>query len=241
MKRLFLLCGLMLVFRCSMLAGNIYLVSIGITDYPGTKNDLRLPAKDALTIQGVYDRNGKATTVALVNSQATKARIKEYVDRLFSKAGKNDVIVLFFSGHGYKGGFVAYDSFLSYDEIRTMIAKSHAGGKIVLADACFSGKMRTKGRVAHGSLRNGGKDELMFFLSSRDDETSIERADMKNGFFTSCLQKALRGEADANRDRAITARELFNYVSVGVKRLSRNRQHPVMWGRFDDTLAVMSW
>ena len=80
-----------------------------------------------------------------------------------------------------------------------------------------------------------------FFLSSRNNETSIECTDMKNGFFTSCLQNGLRGRADANRDRIITAKELFDYVSKGVKRLSGDKQHPVMWGRFSDEMVVMKW
>ena len=53
------------------------------------------------------------------------------------------------------------------------------------------------------------KSNVMLFLSSRDNETSIERKDMKNGFFTTCLVSALRGKADSNRDRTISAKELF--------------------------------
>ena len=81
----------------------------------------------------------------------------------------------------------------------------------------------------------------MLFLSSRGNETSIERRDMKNGFFTSCLQKGLRGGADTNKDRTITTKELFNYVSNGVRRLSDDKQHPVMWGKFSDNMAVLKW
>lgn len=81
----------------------------------------------------------------------------------------------------------------------------------------------------------------MLFLSSRGNETSIERRDMKNGFFTSCLQKGLRGGADVNRDRVITAKELFSYVSRNVKLLSNDKQHPVMWGKFSDNMVVMKW
>ena len=81
----------------------------------------------------------------------------------------------------------------------------------------------------------------MLFLSSRSNETSIERRDMKNGFFTTYLQKGLRGGADANRDRTITAKELFDYVHKGVTKLSLNKQHPVMWGKFNNNMPVMTW
>ena len=64
---------------------------------------------------------------------------------------------------------------------------------------------------------------------------------MQNGFFTTCLQRGLRGGADANRDKIITAKELFLFVSKGVKELSDDKQHPVMWGKFDDTMPVIAW
>lgn len=65
------------------------------------------------------------------------------------------------------------------------------------------------------------KSNVMLFLSSRDNETSIERKDMKNGFFTTCLVSALRGKADSNRDRTISAKELFKFVSDNVRALSK--------------------
>jgi uncharacterized caspase-like protein len=61
------------------------------------------------------------------------------------------------------------------------------------------------------------------------------------GFFTYALQHGLRGGADKNRDRIITAKELFDYVSEKVKKNSGNRQHPVMWGKFSDDMPVMKW
>ena len=81
----------------------------------------------------------------------------------------------------------------------------------------------------------------MLFLSSRENEVSIESPSMKNGFFTTCLQRGLRGGADINRDRIITAKELFEFVSLGVKKLSRDKQHPVMRCKFSDSMPVMIW
>jgi hypothetical protein len=64
---------------------------------------------------------------------------------------------------------------------------------------------------------------------------------MKNGIFTTCLLRSLKGGADVNRDRTITAKELYTAVSKGVKVMSLNQQHPVMWGNFDDAMPVMVW
>lgn len=216
-----------------------YLVAVGVSDYPGTDKDLRLPANDAATVQYIYSKNSNAESVLLTNSNATKSAILSKLRSTFAKASENDIIVFFFSGHGSKGAFCAYDAQIPYSEIRQAMASSKAKNKMIFADACFSGKMR-QGRknTAEQSFNNYN---IMLFLSSRGNETSIERRDMKNGFFTSCLQKGLRGGADANKDRTITARELFNYVSTNVKTLSSDKQHPVMWGKFSDNMIVMKW
>ena len=84
-------------------------------------------------------------------------------------------------------------------------------------------------------------NNVMMFLSSRPDEYSYERSDMRNGIFVSCLIRALKGGADKNGDRIITARELFDSVSMNVKELSKDKQHPVMWGNFGDSMPVMIW
>ena len=83
--------------------------------------------------------------------------------------------------------------------------------------------------------------DLMLFLSSRHNEVSLEVPGMKNGFFTACLLKCLKGAADENRDRRVTAKELFKGVSMGVRTLSQDTQHPVMWGNFADDMTVMKW
>lgn len=81
----------------------------------------------------------------------------------------------------------------------------------------------------------------MFFFSSRDNEYSQERRGWKNSLFTVYLERGLRGGADTDRNRTITARELFDFVSKGVKAASEGKQHPVMWGKFDDDMPVIEW
>ena len=221
----------------------IYIVATGIADYPGTSMDLSLCANDAATIKWVFEKNKKASTVLLTNSQVTKSAVLSALRQQFSKATKDDAILFFYSGHGAPGKLVFYDGQIDYQDIKDIMAKSKARSKMIFADACFSGKMRNEQRTQHNTsvpanLRN---TEVMFFLSSRSDETSIERRDMKNGFFTAYLQRGLRGGADANRDRTITALELFNFVSKGVRKISNDKQHPVMWGKFDNNMPVISW
>lgn len=236
MKRplLLLLSLFVLLPLCSQ---NIYLLSVGICDYKGKKNDLRLPVTDAKTIAQVYKKCHGARVEQLLDSGATCRAIKNSMQSLFSSAGSDDIVIFFFSGHGTPDGFVAYDGVLSYKDIRTIFSKSKSLNKMVFADACYSGKLRaTKQQAATGNQQN-----VMFFLSSRSNEKSIEMGNMKNGLFTAFLERGIRGGADNNRDRTITAKELFGFVGSGVKKLSKEKQHPVMWGNFNDNMPVIKW
>ena len=222
--------------------GDIYVVSVGIADYQ-TISDLILPEKDAKAIAELYKTQTK-NVILITGKYATKARVLKSLKDQFGRAKEQDMIVFAFSGHGYPGGVCPYDmsakneSGVSYREIRSILKQSRAKRKIVFADACFSGGIRNNTSHSHQSHQDS---EVLLFLSSRGGETSIENPFMINGFFTTYLLRGLRGGADADRNRRITAKELFQFVSQGVKERSKDLQHPVMWGRFDDNDVLMDW
>lgn len=234
-----LLLSVLLLCASLTAEAKIYLVSVGISDYPGTKNDLRLPHNDAATMQWLYNENKQAVTKLLMNDKATVASVKSAIRSMAAKATANDIFVFFFSGHGVKGGFVCYDGYLTYPELASLMSACRSNNKMIFADACFSGAIRDNAGVS--SDYKSWNNNIMLFMSCRSNEVSIETPRMTNGFFTYALQHGLRGGADKNRDRIITAKELFNYVSAKVKQSSGNKQHPVMWGRFPDTMPVMRW
>ena len=213
-----------------------YVVCVGISNYPGTSDDLRVSANDANTMARLYQANGGCEVVKLTDSNATRAKVTGQINALFAKASSADRIILFFSGHGMPGSLVCYDGLLPYRQIVEIMRRSKASCKMVMADACYSGKMRS-------SKQRGGKyssKEVMFFLSSRSSETSME-SPFSNSVFTIYLERGLRGGADKNKDRIITARELYEFVHKGVIEATGNQQHPVMWGNFNDNMAIIKW
>lgn len=214
-----------------------YVVCVGIADYPGTKSDLNVSNQDAKTMKVLYDSNGNAEVRLLTDKQATKTDVISTIDRLFTKAGEDDAIIMFFSGHGIPGGFVCYDGMLKYETVTDIMKRSKAKNKIIFADACYAGKARNGKRHS----QKHSNTTVLFFLSSRTGETSQERRKWHNSLFTAYLERGLRGGADSNRDRIITARELFDFVSKGVSEASQQKQHPVMWGRFEDQMPLMIW
>lgn len=227
-----------LTFTAQEVSAKVLLVAVGIGDYPKPINPLNLPTKDAIAMKTLIDKNGDSGTAILLDKEATKSAILSEIHARFDHASTDDIIIFFFSGHGYKGGFVAYDGELPYSLIREAMGSSKCKNKMIFADACFSGKMRQGKRQVK---EENSDSNVMLFLSSRDNETSIERRDMTNGFFTVCLKDGLSGKADANRDRIITAKEIFDFVSKNVKKLSKDKQHPVMWGNFSSNMPVIRW
>lgn len=224
----------------SSLPARTYIVSVGIADYPGTRNDLRVSANDAKTISGIFTKNGNATVDCFVNFDVTIQNVCEAMRSTFAKASPSDAIILYFSGHGVPGGLVCYDGVLYYSSVLNIMRQSKAQQKMIFVDACFAGKMRnTKKRNT-----NYSKENVMFFLSSRSTEKSLEtprQTGFKNSLFTVFLERGLRGGADTNKDRVITAKEIYNFVHQGVVEASGNLQHPVMWGKFDGNMPVINW
>ena len=111
---------------------------------------------------------------------------------------------------------------------------------MVFADACFSGglcKQRTQLQVQAVS-----NNDVIFFLSSRLDETSLELPQGPNGLYTYFLAQGLCGAADENNDSIISVREIYNFVRANVSswasQISQD-QHPTIWGKFDQAMPVL--
>lgn len=227
---------------CSVACAKTYVVSVGIKQYKDPElNTLHLPVKDAQAVKYVYDKHGDSEVIFLSDATATRNNILTQMRRLFARANTNDIILLFFSGHGYQGGFCAYDGNLSYSSVRNVMASSRCKNKMIFADACFSGQMRQQKRQSTADQTELKNLNVLLFLSSRGGETSFEAAGAETGYFTTALVAAIRGKADKNRDRTITAKELFDYVSNRVSTETRGKQHPVMWGKFSNNMPVMKW
>lgn len=226
---------LMVAFT-QLMQAKVYLVSVGIADYPGTKNDLRVSDNDAKTIAKVFKASGNAFVNILVNAEASQAALLSTLHSAFAGAQPDDAVILYFSGHGTPGALVCYDGLLFYQHIFKMLKGCKASKKIIIADACYAGQMRITNQQT--SVYNS--QNIMLFLSSRTNEKSQE-SEYRNSLFTIFLERGLRGGADFNKDRHITARELYDFVHQGVIKASGGRQHPVMWGKFDNNMTIIKW
>lgn len=229
--------------QAALLSAKTYVVCVGIANYK-IISSLVLPSKDAKSVSELYRMKTKNVTL-ITGSNATKQMIKKNLTDQFAQAKSEDMVVFYFSGHGYPGGICPYDmsktdikTGLNYKEIKAIMKKSKAKNKIIIADACFAGGLRDNSKHSDGK---DSDNSVILFLSSRSGESSIESPFLANGYFTKALIRGLKGGADTNRDRLVTAKELFTFVSQKVKADTNDKQHPVMWGKFDDGLVMMDW
>ncbi len=232
-----------LQFNTSASEGKLFVVAAGIADYAEIA-DLKYGDTDAEMVASLFKYSKQPHEIALLrNNQATKNSIIIQLKNYFSRAQEEDIVLFYFSGHGGKGFFYPYDAnkstLITYDDIRKLLVGCKARRQVLIADACFSGAIRIEEHNT-AEKHEAGK-ELLFFLSSRTSQMSRELPAIKGGIFTYFLLQGLKGGADSNRDRVITAKELFDFVSPRVKEGTNGQQVPVMWGNFSNQMVFLDW
>lgn len=208
-----------------------FVLSMGVSRYQDSSNNLSQTTKDAKQFKDLIANHTKDITI-LTSKYANKDNVLEKLRALSNRAQKGDKIIIFFSGHGYPGGIVGYDKPITYQEINDILSKSEASAKICFIDACHSGSV-TDVRDSSKSYKAPSTGNIIYMMSSRADEYSMEHPWVGHGFFTQALLKGLRGKADANNDKKITVNELFNYVYNDVQHTTANMtdsQHPQLIG-----------
>jgi hypothetical protein len=172
----------------------------------------------------------------LLNENATKENIHNaIVNWLDDKESRDDVVLFYFSGHGWsvpilnrlKGHayIVTYNNSdwhysenqITDKELDSWLDELESKHTIVILDSCHSGKMvdlRQRGRVV---LTAGGK---YFFCGVDEDET------LGCGIFTYFLLQGLSGIADLNNDGWVSAEEVFHYAKKPTIHFSIWKQFP---------------
>jgi uncharacterized caspase-like protein len=239
-----------------------YAVVAAVADYKvGSQNDLHETVHDAEKFYSFLTSSkgmGIPTNQIryLTNADATRENILAQMKYIFSFAQPKDRVIFFFSGHGAVGEFIPYDvdptnentimeTGLSHNDVKEMFRQCKAQNKICMADACHSASIDQTRKFQTASSKDDTMDdnslEVLVLMSSRANETSLETRELGQGLFSYYLIRGLQGEADANQNRAVTAREIFDYLSTNVPVYARKKggsQHPVAYGRFDDEMPV---
>ncbi|MFT4600168.1 MAG: WD40 repeat protein [Arenicella sp.] len=136
---------------------NLYLVTIGVSDYKDDRFDLTYPRKDAINIgEKILETQGMYTNIytkQLLDDQVTTENF-DALSEFFSTCSHEDVAIVFIAGHGvldedfdYFFGTHNMDfdepakEGLAYSSIHSLLNSIKAYKKLLIMDTCHSGEL----------------------------------------------------------------------------------------------------
>ncbi len=240
----------------------MHVLAIGIDEYQNRALKLEAARKDADDIAAAFQNNAgklfdKVEATTLLNDKATRQGVLDKLDEIRQKPVKhNDLVVVFFAGHGIKNAKGFYLLTVEADTSnQALIEKTCLPGAdlrrklgdfpcqvLLLLDACHSGAFGAGGNA--GVLAKQGlkpaTDDLTRSLT--DDEIGVavmcaamghEKAGERkgNGLFTSAVIKALGNAPGVHLNpfnHQLYVHHLQSYVFDMVSELSHGEQHPFL-------------
>jgi uncharacterized caspase-like protein len=230
------------------MSGKFALV-IGNTEYtdPGLAQ-LTAPGKDAEDFARVLKDTeiGAFDEVAVLLNQPEYV-VREAIDDFFNLKKPEDLLVLYFSGHGVRDELGALylavknttrsklrATGIKSDYIREAMDQSRSRRQVLILDCCNSGAFAQGTKAATGvSIGTATAFESGFgrvILTASDSTQFAWEGDKvigetDNSLFTHYLVEGLEGEADLDGDGRITVDELYDYAYEKV-RLATPKQTP---------------
>jgi caspase domain-containing protein/SIR2-like protein len=156
-------------------------------------------------------------------------QLRESVESLFASAGREDLVLLYFSGHGKlntRGGLhlcatntrerTLVSTSLPVTDIRQFIDSTAIGQVVLVFDCCFSGaaELGLKGDLPSLVTNDLGEGQGKYVMTSSSAiQVSRARSGDKYSLFTKWLIEGLEsGSPDGDQDGVITIEELYRYA-----------------------------
>ena len=201
-------------------AEETWAVIAGISGYSDLVDILSRCSMDAMDMREFLLNQGVPPDrmIVLVDQSATLAAFEEALDEVTLRAGPEDRLVVFYSGHGNRnspgsGGpeeedsmnevICLYDGDLADDDMARLLGR-FPGQTMLFLDACHSGGFVNDFEAA---------DDILVVTAAREDLSVSER------ILTPILLAGSEGGADADGDGLVTAGELAGYVDEVLQRV----------------------
>jgi uncharacterized caspase-like protein len=216
---------------------------IGVSQYGAGFNQLPASARDVAAMQRVWqhpDMGNFDEVIPLTDPGPQEMGIA--IEQLFGDRNRDDLLVLYFSGHGVKdesgslylatrvtrknerGGLIRSTA-ISAKFVQEIMSYSRAKRQAVILDCCFSGAF-AEGLFAKddGSVdiksQLGGEGRVIL-TSSTSTQYSFAQEGSELSIYTRFLVEGIEtGAADLDEDDVISADELHEYASIKVQRAS---------------------
>jgi len=244
---------------------DIYVVSIGISNYKGDNLKLKYASKDAIDFESAVNRSAQK----LLNTDGrqhvhsyvfhtepgsknwpSKKAIQQRMDTIMMQAKADDILLLFFGGHGvlqggekknlylltseasaYELNGVESDVAISTEEINLWMQKIKANKQILILDACNSGQlvqnlksMITKRDVPadqQRALESLTDQTGMFILSaSASGQSAYETSMYEQGLLTYSLLSGIKLGTGLRDNKFIDVNKWFTTAGNQVKILA---------------------
>jgi hypothetical protein len=250
---------------------NIWAAVIGVDNYPNVRK-LRYAADDAKAFYDHlvhYNHIPAENVTLLLDQEASLTELRSTLGtHLKSKAGRDDMVIIFFAGHGATEKDVMspdgdglekyllpydadpkdlYATALPMGEVSRIFNRIRSERLVFIADSCYSGA--SGGRtISLTGIRANISDTFLdriatgkgriILTASGANEVSAEDEKLHHGVFTYFLLDGLRGKADTDKDGVITVDEAYAYVSKQVPQATGQEQHPVKKGIVEGRLIL---
>jgi len=177
-------------------------------------------------------------------SNPTYKTAKRAIFELFSKAQRDDLIVLYFSGHGFlqeqqlylplqdsEKGYLDLEA-ISAHFIASQMSKSRAKKQVIILDCCHAGAFEPP---------PGLKPSVNAIILTASDKTEYawENQDGRFSLFTQNLIEGLKeGKIDCDSSGQVTVEEIYRYIR---RKLSHSKQNPLRlypFGRQEEEIII---
>ena len=219
--------------------GNIFAVLVGISIYNESRfSTIKCANADAREFGELLKGTvglPKENVVVLTDAEATLDSLETYIDDwLRIRAKKESTVIVYFSGHALidsrknnEAYLVPYDAtagsavgFMPLKKLYGSLARLPVRQAVVLLDACFGdgGDCRTGQAIQKAEPQIASEipllwaDKVVLITASSWGQPSFDHDSSQNSLFAYYVMRALRGEADTNKDGSIGLEEFFDYV-----------------------------
>ena len=198
-------------------AGTVYRALVIGQTYRGTVHALKGPANDLNAVRSCLSSMTCTAWNVSARSNLTADAIISAVSSTFSGATKNDVSLLYYSGHGVEdGSLVGQDIEYVTPAMLKQALDQIPGRKVVVVDACYSGQLITNEKTEITSvsvalsndteiLSNSTGDNKTEDADDAEDEENVNGAAQFISSFQSTFRRKTRGALNSDHYFVITA------------------------------------